>query len=159
MSSRTQVNSWLIGLGESVGKYFKLDGDGIFVAENPDNCEFVIEVPDDNSQVVYFYSPIASAPDAEREKFFEELLKMNMFGSKTRFCTISFDVDYNKILLHTVQELDNLDSTTFANIFNNFIETATELKKEIASILSDLGNSDSADSNEELKDKAFGMFC
>lgn len=160
MNSRSKVDTWLIAVGESVGKRFKLNDSGIFVAENQEKCEFVIEVPGDDSQILYFYSPIVSVPETNKEKFFEKMLVLNLFGTHTRYCTLSLDSAYNKITLHTVQSIDDLDATSFFNVFNNFIEASNELRREINEFLSTFGENKLSDRTDApTNNMRFGFLC
>lgn len=130
-------------LGVIVDKSFRLNPEGIFVAEDGEGNEFVVEVPDEDGLLVYIYSPIFDLPTTNRERFYEKLLSWNLYGEHTQLATLSLDSENKKIVLHYVFPIENLDAVSFSNLFNNFVETAGKIKTDGQELLniSDEGES------------------
>ncbi len=130
MNARQKVNNWLMELGVIVDKSFRLNPEGVFVAEDGEGNEFVVEVPDEDGLLVYIYSPLFDLPTKKRERFYEKLLSWNLYGDYTQLATLSVDLENKKVVLHYVFPIENLDAVSFSNLFNNFVETAGKIKAD-----------------------------
>ncbi len=135
-------------LGVIVDKSFRLNSEGVFVAEDGDGNEFVVEVPDEDGALVYIYSPLFDLPAKNRERFYEKLLAWNLYGNYTQLATLSLDLENKKIVLHYVFPIESLDAVSFSNLFNNFVETAGKLKTEGQELLTASDESENTNSKE-----------
>ena len=134
MEAREQVNVWL----QSLGGNFQLDGQGLFASKDADGQEFVVEVPE-NAEQVYFCAPIANVPDDHKVECLEQLLRWNLYGTRTRYCVLGLEENTNRIIMHYVVEVGRLDEQSFSNVFNNFIAHVKKIKNAWEDFVRELG--------------------
>ncbi|MDR1255595.1 MAG: CesT family type III secretion system chaperone [Puniceicoccales bacterium] len=102
----------------------KLGSNGICAFKHDKSgMEFAIELPED-SDIVYFYSPICRVPYDFTEHFFEKLLENNLHGVANNQASFGLDKKTQSIVLSYSIPIYHLDTVAFENILFNFITTA-----------------------------------
>lgn len=143
LDAREQVNHWLAEISAQCGKLFRLNTEGVFVSKDTEGQEFVVEVPQATRQV-YFCAPIAELPEQGKTACLERLLQWNLYGLHTQYCTLGLEKNTNRIIMHYSIDISYLNSQTFLNVFNNFIDRVRRIKEDWKSFLQNLSLGEAA---------------
>lgn len=76
----------------------------------------------DSGKVVHLYAELCDIPDANKEKLFEKLLEIQVFGYATGGASFGIIKDTGKVILYRNIELEHLHYEDFYAILEFFIE-------------------------------------
>jgi hypothetical protein len=123
MKTRELVNNWLMEFCHDKGiSHLELDTNGICAIHYSDALECVLECPSE-AEVLYFYAPMGAIQQLGKDVF-TQVLKANFFCLETHGATFCIDPSGERILLCYPQPTPLLDSISFGNVLENFLEIA-----------------------------------
>ena len=130
---RGTVGGFLEVISQAVGKNIRLNDQGI-CAFTYEHLTIVIEVLlSVGSFFIYstFFDPISHpAPTVE---VYKKALRLNYLQQETRGACLGVDKNTNELILSYTDRINEINSTDFRNILENFIDTALKLEKDLKS--------------------------
>lgn len=79
----------------------------------------VLEVPA-GGDALHLYASVMQLPPTGRQRLFERLLKLNLYGRETGGASFALDEQENAVVLCYSQSIEQLDHRRFANVIENF---------------------------------------
>ena len=128
------------------------DADGFWMVTRS-NLEFSIAFKEDANLVVCF-SPLlelAGLEDAQRIEVLSEALSLNGVGKLPSGCALSYVNDGDVVYLLWQQAPEQLDSTRFANAFEDFEAAAIQVQTHLRELLSEesaIADADKSDTQD-----------
>lgn len=131
--NRTKVDSFLAEISAAVGKNIRLNDQGI-CAFTYEHLTIVIEVPESVGSF-FLYTSLLNMNQANNLKgLMEKALRLNYLQQETRGGCISLDPINNEVMFSYTDRIDEINSTDFRNILENFIDTSLKLHTEIETV-------------------------
>jgi len=134
---RKSVDSFLAEISAAVGKNIRLNDQGI-CAFTYEQLTIVIEVPESVGSF-FIYTSLANMVQAKNaEGLMEKCLRLNYLQQETRGGCLSLDPINNEVMFSYTDRINEINSTDFRNILENFIDTSLNLFGELDKIANDL---------------------
>jgi hypothetical protein len=131
MDNRTTVNSLFQSIASQLGFQVTLGENNLCnIKRKSTGEETIIELPN-NAETLYIYAVIGEVPFANREKFFEYILKLNLHGNGTGQGIIGIDIQTNKFVLSRPFSIKNLDDGYLLQSVGEFFSTVSQLKEKL----------------------------
>tara|TARA_B100000989_G_scaffold294012_1_gene272292 strand:- start:164 stop:643 length:480 start_codon:yes stop_codon:yes gene_type:complete len=136
---RTIVNRWLSQMGELMQSKLELDEEGICAITDKEGLIVVIEAPEEGS-LVHLYTPLCPMLDGLEPNYamLEYAMMLNLFSVRTRGGAIGYSQERGELMFSYIIEVNYCDDTRFVNILQNFMQTAKELKANLADLIQSL---------------------
>lgn len=126
-----KVHDFLAELGQKMGlPQLGLDEDNccrlVFDETIPVDFEYV-----ESDKVLHLSSAVAPLPIQNKERFYEKLLRANLFGVETGGASFALNAVDSDIILFRSCDIENLDFTDACLILENFIQAAEAWKEKL----------------------------
>lgn len=146
---RKKLDSFLAEIGAAVGKNIRLNENGIS-AFTYDHLTFVIEVPENVASFFVYTTLICLSRCNKTEEVMRKILLMNYLQQDTRGGCIGMDETNSDIIFSYSDRVNEINSTEFRNILENFIDTSLQLSKKIEEIDSGLAEQGAAPGGDDM---------
>jgi len=134
---RKSVDSFLAEISSAVGKNIRLNDQGI-CAFTYEQLTIVIEVPESVGSF-FIYTSLANMAQAKNgSSLMEKCLRLNYLQQETRGGCLSLDPINNEVMFSYTDRINEINSTDFRNILENFIDTSLNLFGELDKIANGL---------------------
>ncbi|MDR2200571.1 MAG: CesT family type III secretion system chaperone [Puniceicoccales bacterium] len=131
MDNRSAVNSLFQSIASQLGFQVTLGENNLCnIKRKSTGEETIIELPN-NDETLYIYAVIGDVPFANREKFFEYVLKLNLHGNGTGKGIIGIDMQTNKFILSRPFPIKSLDDGLLLQSIGEFFSTVSQLKEKL----------------------------
>jgi hypothetical protein len=126
-----RVDELLAQFGRAHGlRGLQLSEEGTCAFDHSSGLMVVVELGTDN-KVLHWYARLCPVPADERERFYEQLLEKNLLALQTNGAAIGLDKRANEVVISYQASLDSLDVVRFANVMENFLETAMNIRESL----------------------------
>ncbi len=146
---RKKLDSFLAEIGAAVGKNIRLNENGIS-AFTYDHLTFVIEVPENVSSFFIYTTLVCLSRCQEPEAVMRKILLMNYLQQETRGGCIGMDETNDDLIFSYSDRVNEINSTEFRNILENFIDTSLQLSKQLEEVDNGLGDQAGAAVGEDM---------